>query len=121
MINLGDYLSLINDWEVNNPLPTPPVIIYSKVVKPIKLVKQPVIKSKAIPNKINNPLSAKELVNVIESKALSIGWTLLQLEKLITTVANFIPCSLELVGTRSININMVHSDGSIRGSVVFRK
>lgn len=118
MINLGDYLSLINDWEVNNPLPPSPVINYSKVVKPIKLVEQPAIKSKVIPSKINSSLLAKELVDGIKAEAFSIGWTPSQLVELEKLLPCFIPCQLAVI-LQSISINQLHADGSVRGAVTF--
>lgn len=100
-----------------------PLIISDAIIKPIVISEPTINKPKSIiqSKKLDITLMAEKLVEGIKDYALSIGWTLSQLEKLTKIVASFIPCSLKVVGTQSININMVHSDGSIRGSVVFRK
>ena len=62
--------------------------------------------------------SAKALVEAIQDKALSLGWTITQMEELQTRILPcFIPCQIGEMSLQRISIELLNADQSIRGAV----
>ncbi len=110
-----DYLEIAKmAMKEDVPFITSEPIILT-VVKPTINTSKPFIQTR----KLDNSLLAKELVDGIKERVLSIGWTMEQLTDLQRTLRCFIPCHIGLITLQSIGINLLHLDGSIRGAVTF--
>lgn len=112
MIGIGKWLERCGE------LPELPIIHENKY---ISTNKQPEIKNKASlktqSKKLDFTLLTKSLASQIKVQTLSLGWTPAQLQELEQMLPVFVPYQIGLVTLRSICIELLHSDGSIRGAV----
>ena len=71
-------------------------------------------------NKLPDNISAGDVsiqkVAVIKQQAAALGWQDDQLEQLIKIMTAYYPCKIGHICRQSIEIEMMHNDGSIRGS-----